>query len=431
MSNSTCLHGAISRGQCHISTSLSHSAIFPGTGPRPPVLDPQVWFCGPSFGTTSVRKTLQRARPNSSSRISHVASPPPRLDLWSISTLASYLSVIGLMYALLQLGQPCDCSQHLRSASDLIHGKDKKISQLLSEVKRLQARGRGPELEGQALPIIYAITPTYARLVQKAELVRISQTFLHVKNFHWIVVEDSPVKTQLVSELLAQSGLRFTHLHTETPKEHKRKESDPNWLKPRGVEQRNLALQWLRENRELSEEGVVYFADDDNTYSLRLFDEIRSTKRVSVWPVGLVGGLRFERPLVEKGRVVGFYTAWKPNRPFPMDMAGFAIALQLLLANREARFDLLAERGYLESSLLQSLVSIEELEPRADNCTKVRRGLGARTPGFYPWCWERSGSSGLGQEVRTPGFYSGLGVGNVKFCLLAGWSQVSSVPQLW
>lgn len=90
-----------------------------------------------------------------------------------------------------------------------------------------------------------------------------------------------------------------------------------------------------------------------------------------MWPVGLVGGLRFERPLVENGKVVGFYTAWKPNRPFPMDMAGFAVALQLLLANREARFDLLAERGYLESSLLQSLVSIEELEAKADNCTKV------------------------------------------------------------
>lgn len=100
--------------------------------------------------------------------------------------------------------------------------------------------------------------------------------------------------------------------------------------------------------------------------------QIRTTKRVSVWPVGLVGGLRFERPLVENGRVVGFYTAWKPNRPFPVDMAGFAVALPLLLANREARFDLLAERGYLESSLLQSLVSIEELEPKAENCTKVR-----------------------------------------------------------
>lgn len=71
--------------------------------------------------------------------------------------------------------------------------------------------------------------------------------------------------------------------------------------------------------------------------------------------------------------MAGFYTAWKPNRPFPVDMAGFSVALSLLLANPEARFDLLAERGYLESSLLQSLVSVEELEPKADNCTKVRR----------------------------------------------------------
>ncbi|XP_063173101.1 galactosylgalactosylxylosylprotein 3-beta-glucuronosyltransferase 3 [Candoia aspera] len=293
-----------------------------------------------------------------------------KVKLKNVFVIYFLVSVIGLMYALLQLGQPCDCSQHLKAASDLIHAKEKRLSQLQREVKRLQGLEKLPEpVEGT--PVIYVITPTYARLVQKAELVRLSQTLMLVKNLHWIVVEDSPSKTQLVSELLAQSRLPFTHLHAETPKEHKRKESDPNWLKPRGVEQRNLGLQWLRENRRLADTGVVYFADDDNTYSLRLFDEIRSTKRVSVWPVGLVGGLRFERPLVENGKVVGFYTAWKPNRPFPVDMGGFAVALSLLLANREARFDLLAERGYLESSLLQSLVSMEELEPKADNCTKV------------------------------------------------------------
>ncbi|XP_032090358.1 galactosylgalactosylxylosylprotein 3-beta-glucuronosyltransferase 3 [Thamnophis elegans] len=293
-----------------------------------------------------------------------------KVKLKNVFVIYFLVSVIGLMYALMQLGQPCDCSQHLKAASDLIHAKEKRLSQLQREVKRLQGLEKVPE-PTEETPVIYVVTPTYARLVQKAELVRLSQTLMHVKNLHWIVVEDSPGKTQLVSELLAQSKLPFTHLHTETPKEHKRKESDPNWLKPRGVEQRNLALQWLREHRKLPDTGVVYFADDDNTYSLRLFDEIRSTQRVSVWPVGLVGGLRFERPLVENGRVAGFYTAWKPNRPFPVDMAGFAVALSLLLANPEARFDLLAERGYLESSLLQSLVSMEELEPKADNCSKV------------------------------------------------------------
>ncbi|XP_069750300.1 galactosylgalactosylxylosylprotein 3-beta-glucuronosyltransferase 3 isoform X3 [Narcine bancroftii] len=207
--------------------------------------------------------------------------------------------------------------------------------------------------------------------VQKAELVRLSQTFRHLRNFHWIVVEDADQRTELVAHLLRQSGLHYTHLNMATPPVLKLKDQDPSWLKARGVEQRNLGIRWLRENRELSEEAVVYFADDDNTYSLRLFDEMRWTKRVSVWPVGLVGGMRFEGPLVEQDKVVGFHTGWKPNRPFPIDMAGFAVALQLLLANREAGFDPQAERGYLESSLLQSLVSVEQLEPKADDCRTV------------------------------------------------------------
>lgn len=117
--------------------------------------------------------------------------------------------------------------------------------------------------------------------------------------------------------------------------------------------------------------GVVYFADDDNTYSRELFEEMRWTRGVSVWPVGLVGGLRFEGPRVQDGRVVGFHTAWEPNRPFPVDMAGFAVALPLLLAKPDAQFDATAPRGHLESSLLSHLVDPKDLEPRAANCTRV------------------------------------------------------------
>lgn len=113
-------------------------------------------------------------------------------------------------------------------------------------------------------------------------------------------------------------------------------QGDPNWLKPRGVEQRNEGLRWLREDRRAQpgadgQQGVVYFADDDNTYSLQIFEEVgvnnfclsvylqlirvgeqtlfrdsfqmRSTQRVSVWPVGLVGGMKYERPVVERGKV--------------------------------------------------------------------------------------------------------------------------------
>ncbi|XP_068779734.1 LOW QUALITY PROTEIN: galactosylgalactosylxylosylprotein 3-beta-glucuronosyltransferase 3 [Struthio camelus] len=299
-----------------------------------------------------------------------------RLKLRNVFVAYFVASLGGLLYALLQLGQPCDCSQRRRAGADAGDGRERRAP---AGPGRPEPRGRPPPAPGgpqppplpPELPTIYVVTPTYARLVQKAELVRLSQTLLHVPRLHWVVVEDAAAPSALVASLLAQSGLRFTHLHAPTAAERRRRPGDPAWLRPRGAEQRNRALQWLRETRPAAEPAVVYFADDDNTYSLRLFDEMRSTRRVAVWPVGLVGGLRFERPLVERGRVVGFHAAWKPERPFPLDMAGFAVALRLLLARPGARFDPRAERGYLESSLLQQLVSVDELEPKADNCTRV------------------------------------------------------------
>lgn len=98
---------------------------------------------------------------------------------------------------------------------------------------------------------------------------------------------------------------------------------------------------------------------------------MRYTRKVSVWPVGLVGGLMVERPLVKNGKVTGWNTIWKANRPFPIDMAGFAVNLSLLFQHPEAGFNLSVPRGYQESKLLKGLVTIDELEPKADNCSKV------------------------------------------------------------
>lgn len=41
--------------------------------------------------------------------------------------------------------------------------------------------------------------------------------------------------------------------------------------KPRGVSNRNRALKWLRAN---ATEGVFYFADDDNTYDVNIFEQV-------------------------------------------------------------------------------------------------------------------------------------------------------------
>ena len=93
---------------------------------------------------------------------------------------------------------------------------------------------------------------------------------------------------------------------------------------------------------------------------------------VSVWPVGICGGLRYEGPLCDGSKVTGWHTAWNVDRPFPLDMAGFAVGLPLLLARKETKMDPHAKRGFVESSLLSGLVNgMDELEAKADNCSKV------------------------------------------------------------
>ncbi|KAF5397309.1 Galactosylgalactosylxylosylprotein 3-beta-glucuronosyltransferase [Paragonimus heterotremus] len=121
---------------------------------------------------------------------------------------------------------------------------------------------------------IYILTATYPRLVQRAELTRLCNTLRNVRNIHWIVCEDSESKTNLTATLLARCGVPYTHLFAETPPFARQTPSMPYWTHPRGVAQRNRGLQWLREVLvQGHDKAVLYIADDDNTYSLDLFEE--------------------------------------------------------------------------------------------------------------------------------------------------------------
>ena len=119
---------------------------------------------------------------------------------------------------------------------------------------------------------IYIITPTYYRLTQKAELTRLVHTFKLVNCLHWILIEDNITKSKLVQVLLSKSGLKYTHLYEPTPHFQKISNKDPRWKKARGVLQRNKGLEWIRSSK--INNGIVYFADDDNTYDLELFEEV-------------------------------------------------------------------------------------------------------------------------------------------------------------
>ncbi|XP_049891972.1 galactosylgalactosylxylosylprotein 3-beta-glucuronosyltransferase 1-like isoform X3 [Epinephelus moara] len=245
----------------------------------------------------------------------------------------------------------------------------------ITEVVRTKYVYSRPLPWSDILPTIHIITPTYSRPVQKAELTRLSNTLLHVPNLHWILVEDSQRRSTMVSRLLLETGLNYTHLNVETPRNYKVRGDTRDPRIPRGTLQRNLALRWLRDKFSVnrSQPGIVYFADDDNTYSLELFEEMRFTKKASVWPVAFVGGLRYESPKVNTlGKVYGWKTVFDPHRPFAIDMAGFAVNLHLILSKPQAYFKLSGVKGgYQESSLLKELVTLSDLEPKAANCTKV------------------------------------------------------------
>lgn len=127
---------------------------------------------------------------------------------------------------------------------------------------------------------IYLITPTYSRPTQKADLTRMAQTLMLVPNIVWVVVEDAEDITQLVGRLLLSKDVPFVHLSAKTPSSKKPKIYHAYESHARGVEQRNMGLKWIRERAQTSQlirNGVLYFADDDNTYDIQLFEEVHSS----------------------------------------------------------------------------------------------------------------------------------------------------------
>ena len=73
------------------------------------------------------------------------------------------------------------CGQFLRRSEEQLVAAERQTS---------GNEQRQTETEKQ-LPVIYVITPTYTRPVQKAELTRLLHTLKHVTSLHWIVVEDA------------------------------------------------------------------------------------------------------------------------------------------------------------------------------------------------------------------------------------------------
>ncbi|XP_003248753.3 galactosylgalactosylxylosylprotein 3-beta-glucuronosyltransferase S-like, partial [Acyrthosiphon pisum] len=164
---------------------------------------------------------------------------------------------------------------------------------------------------GNDTTLIYFITPTYPRREQIAELTRLGQTLMHVSRLYWIVADDRPDCSLQIMNLLPDFSIPYTYIASPMPSIYKH---NPNAM-PRGVSNRRAALNWIRLNHNINDSNaVIYFGDDDNTFHLDLFKEIRTTKKISMFPVGLVGEYGVSSPIIDKGKVVGFFDSWASKR---------------------------------------------------------------------------------------------------------------------
>jgi len=240
-------------------------------------------------------------------------------------------------------------------------------------------------------PQFYVITATYKRYTQKADLTRLAHSFLlnNVK-IHWIIVEDT--KENKPNNMLekfrtdfekvstfyqpCENCLKIDLLTASTPDNIKLSKDDPNWLFPRGANQRNKGLEFLYEKAAsnkytANKEALLYFADDDNTYGQNLFENLQKLKNfppeklIGLIPTGISGGLKWEGPVCDSiqkdptGQIKSFHTAWRPERPFPIDMASFILKFDQILITRPT-FSSKTRRGYLESDFLIKYLNVKE-----------------------------------------------------------------------
>lgn len=98
---------------------------------------------------------------------------------------------------------------------------------------------------------------------------------------------------------------------------------------------------------------------------------MRYTKKVSMWPVGLVTKLGISSPIIRNGKIDGFYDGWIGGRKYPVDMAGFAVNVKFLLERPKAKMPF--KPGYEEDGFLKSLAPFNntDIELLASECTEV------------------------------------------------------------
>ncbi|KAL3702458.1 hypothetical protein R1sor_020480 [Riccia sorocarpa] len=221
--------------------------------------------------------------------------------------------------------------------------------------------------------LIIVVTPTYNRALQAHFLTRLAHTLRLVPPpLLWLVVEH-PWASYETAAFLRRTGIMYRHLICRENVTNSRE---------RAAYQRNRALLHIEMHRL---DGIVYFADDDNIYSVEVFEELRKIKRFGIWPVAMVGENRaktmIEGPVCDGDKVIGWQTNEKSKRVrrFHIHMPGFGFN-STMLWNRtvwprptlEPIRQLPNKEGLVETTFIEQLVEDEsQMEGLPSGCSKI------------------------------------------------------------
>ncbi|OVA08580.1 Glycosyl transferase [Macleaya cordata] len=172
--------------------------------------------------------------------------------------------------------------------------------------------------------LLIIVTPTYTRPFQAYYLNRLAHTLRLVPPpLLWIVVE-MPFQSAETADILRKTGVMYRHLVCD---------KNLTDIRDRGLHQRNVALSHIEMHRL---DGIVYFADDDNMYSVDLFERMREIRRFGTWPVAMLTESKnkaiLEGPVCNGTQVNGWHTNERIGRlrRFHAAISGFAFNSTIL-----------------------------------------------------------------------------------------------------
>lgn len=158
-----------------------------------------------------------------------------------------------------------------------------------------------------------------------------------------------------------------------------------NLTKPshRSILQRNVATAHIETHRL---DGIVYFADDDNIYSVELFRQMREIRRFGTWTVARLSGdkssIVLQGPICNGSQVIGWHTDESngKSKRFHAEMPGFAFNSTILWDPKRWHRPTLdpirqldsVKESFWVSTLIEQMVEDEsQMEGLMDNCSRV------------------------------------------------------------